>query len=96
MPGLFDLSGRTAVITGANTGLGQGIAVALAAAGAGIVAVGRSGMDETEALCAPHGTPFRAIRADLAFPLDPYKGGHVRPAVLYLPIGIERPGAAAG
>ncbi|MDP4003129.1 autotransporter assembly complex family protein [Methylobacterium sp. NEAU K] len=27
------------------------------------------------------------IRADLAFPLDPYKGGHVRPAVLYLSLG---------
>ena len=36
-----------AVVTGANTGLGQGIAVALAAAGADIVAVGRSAMDET-------------------------------------------------
>jgi 2-dehydro-3-deoxy-D-gluconate 5-dehydrogenase len=70
MPGPFDLSGRTALVTGANTGLGQGIAVALAQAGAGIVAVGRSGMEETRALCAPHATPFKAIRADLAS-LDP-------------------------
>ncbi len=70
MSAAFDLSGRTAVVTGANTGLGQGIAVALAQAGAGIVAVGRSGMEETAALCAPHGTPFRAIRADLSS-LDP-------------------------
>ncbi len=41
----FDLSGRTALVTGANTGLGQAIAVALAEAGADIVAVGRSSMD---------------------------------------------------
>lgn len=59
----FDLTGRTAIVTGANTGLGQGIAVALARAGAGIVAVGRSDMEETEALC---GAPFKAVRADLS------------------------------
>ncbi|MWV26133.1 outer membrane protein assembly factor [Methylobacterium sp. 2A] len=32
-------------------------------------------------------TGIGPIRADLAFPLDPYKGGHVRPAVLYLSLG---------
>ena len=62
----FDLSGRTALVTGANTGLGQAIAVALAQAGSGIVAVGRSAMDETEALVRRVGTPFAAVRADLA------------------------------
>jgi 2-deoxy-D-gluconate 3-dehydrogenase len=62
----FDLSGRTALVTGANTGIGQAIAVALAEAGAGVVAVGRSGMDETAELLASHGTPFRAVSADLA------------------------------
>jgi 2-dehydro-3-deoxy-D-gluconate 5-dehydrogenase len=64
--GPFDLSGRTAVVTGANTGLGQAIAVALARAGAGIVAVGRSAMDETAATCRDAGTPFKAVHADLA------------------------------
>ena len=34
MSQLFDLSGKTAIVTGANTGLGQGIALALAEAGA--------------------------------------------------------------
>jgi 2-dehydro-3-deoxy-D-gluconate 5-dehydrogenase len=62
----FDLSGKTALITGANTGLGQAIAVALAEAGAGIVAVGRSSMDETEAMIRRSGRPFHPIYADLA------------------------------
>ncbi|HWW71849.1 MAG TPA: 2-deoxy-D-gluconate 3-dehydrogenase, partial [Duganella sp.] len=38
MSELFNLSGRTALVTGANTGLGQAIAIALAGAGADIVA----------------------------------------------------------
>ncbi len=62
----FDLSGKTAVVTGANTGLGQGIAVALAQAGAAIVAVGRSTMDETERLCREAGASFHSVQADLA------------------------------
>jgi 2-deoxy-D-gluconate 3-dehydrogenase len=61
----FDLSGRTAVVTGANTGIGQGIALALAQAGASIVAAGRSSMDETEALVRKAGVRFHAIKADL-------------------------------
>ena len=68
----LDLSGKTAVVTGANTGLGQGIAVALARAGAAIVAVGRSAMDETERHCREAGAPFRSVQADLAT-LEPIK-----------------------
>lgn len=62
----LDLTGKTAVVTGANTGLGQAIAVALAQAGASIVAVGRSSMDETESLCREAGAGFRAVQADLS------------------------------
>jgi 2-deoxy-D-gluconate 3-dehydrogenase len=62
----FSLDGSVALVTGANTGLGQGIAVALAAAGADIVAVGRSAPRETEAEIAKTGRRFLSIEADLS------------------------------
>ena len=61
----FSLTGRVALITGANTGLGQAIAVALAEAGAEIVAVGRSEPAETQAAVLALGRPFHAVHADL-------------------------------
>ena len=66
MSGLFDLSGQAALVTGANTGLGQAIAVGLAAAGADIVAVGRSAPDETARLVEGLGRKLRAVTADLS------------------------------
>ena len=69
----FDLSGRNAIVTGANTGLGQAIAMALAQAGAGIVGVGRSSMDQTQAAVEACGRPFLAVSADLGT-LDPVNG----------------------
>ena len=44
---LFDLTGKSAIVTGANTGLGQGMALALARAGADIALIGRSDPVET-------------------------------------------------
>ncbi|MEZ2128008.1 MULTISPECIES: 2-dehydro-3-deoxy-D-gluconate 5-dehydrogenase KduD [unclassified Sinorhizobium] len=69
---MFDLTGRIAVVTGANTGIGQGIAVALAQAGAAIVAVGRSSVEETEARVKAAGSRFHAIKADLSA-IEPVK-----------------------
>ncbi|ODT61547.1 MULTISPECIES: 2-dehydro-3-deoxy-D-gluconate 5-dehydrogenase KduD [Paracoccus] len=46
----FSLAGRTALVTGANTGIGQAIAVALAQAGAEVIASGRRDCDQTVAL----------------------------------------------
>src|SRR5574339_802485 len=66
----FDLSGRVAIVTGANTGIGQGIAAALAEAGANICAVGRSAPDETGDKVRNSGRRFHAIGADLAS-IDP-------------------------
>ena len=62
----FDLSGQVALVTGANTGLGQAMAVGLAAAGADIVAVGRSAPTETAAEVARLGRGLHAIPADLS------------------------------
>ena len=61
----FSLGGRTALVTGANTGLGQGIAIALAKAGADVVAVGRRTPVETQAAIAGLKRRFHFIAADL-------------------------------
>ena len=61
----FDLSGRVAVVTGANTGIGQAIALALAAAGADIAAVGRTPAEETAAKVRSMGRRVELIAADL-------------------------------
>lgn len=62
----FDLSGRVAVVTGANTGIGQAIAVALAQAGADIVAIGRTRAEETAARINTFGRTCTIVDADLS------------------------------
>src|SRR4051812_11749196 len=61
----FDLRGRVAAITGANTGIGRGIAEALAAAGADIVAIGRSDPAEMLAVVESLGCKAAWVKADL-------------------------------
>ncbi len=62
---MFDLAGKVAVVTGANTGLGQGMATALAKAGANIALVGRSEPKETLDLLSKEGVKAHSILTDL-------------------------------
>ncbi|HEY0919595.1 2-dehydro-3-deoxy-D-gluconate 5-dehydrogenase KduD [Devosia sp.] len=64
----FSLAGRTILVTGANTGIGQGIAVAAARAGATVLGVARSPLAETADAVAAVGGRFVAIACDLAAP----------------------------
>ena len=61
----FDLTGKVALVTGGNVGLGQGIALALAEAGADIVSVALSESDDTVAKVQAMGRRAHAISADL-------------------------------
>ncbi len=63
---LFKLDGKVAIVTGANTGLGQGMSVALAEAGAKVVGVARRSCDETKALIEQSGGSFAEVIADLS------------------------------
>ena len=62
---LFNLTGRTAIVTGCNKGLGFGMALALAEAGADIVAVNRTASEALKAAIEGKGSKFLAVSADL-------------------------------
>ena len=64
----FDLSGRTAVVTGAGSGIGRATAVRLAEAGARIVCadVNRESVSETQQLIAAAGGDASATTVDVA------------------------------
>lgn len=62
----FSLAGKTALVTGANTGIGQAIAVALAEAGADVAVAGRSEPTETLRLIEAAGRKAVSIKADLS------------------------------
>jgi 2-deoxy-D-gluconate 3-dehydrogenase len=66
MAGPFDLSGKVAIVTGANTGIGRAIAVALAQAGADVALAGRSRADETAEQVRAAGRRAALIEADLS------------------------------
>lgn len=61
----FELKGKTAIITGCSTGLGQGICVGMAEAGANIVGVDYVEAPETAKLVEDAGRGFLGIKANL-------------------------------
>lgn len=61
----FSLAGKTALVTGANTGIGQAIALAMGRAGAHVICAGRSSCDETAAMI----DNAEAMRLDFADPM---------------------------
>ena len=62
----FDLSGRVAAVTGANTGIGQAIAVALAGAGVDVALIGRTPATDTAAQVRALGRRAAIVSADLS------------------------------
>src|SRR5262249_32460956 len=69
---LFDLSGRSALVTGGGRGIGRHIAVGLAEAGARVFVASRkrAACDDTAAAIRAAGGEAEAFEADLAQPAD--------------------------
>ena len=61
---MFSLNGQRAFVTGANTGIGQAIAVGLAQAGACVICAGRRACDETAAMIRDVGGPASSVLVD--------------------------------
>ena len=82
-----EISGTTALVTGASRGLGRGIAIALSGAGANVVGVARD-RDRLEELRTQLGDTFIPVVADAA---DPVTAGQLidqhRPRTLILNAG---------
>ncbi|PJM64526.1 2-deoxy-D-gluconate 3-dehydrogenase [Bacillus subtilis] len=65
----FSLEGKTALVTGPGTGIGQGIAKALAGAGADIIGTShKSSLSETQHLVEKEGRTFTSFTLDMSKP----------------------------
>jgi 2-dehydro-3-deoxy-D-gluconate 5-dehydrogenase len=66
-PALFDLTGRVAVVTGGNGGIGRGIALGLAGAGAAVAVLGRKEEKNQRVLAELKaiGVPALALQVDV-------------------------------
>lgn len=62
---MFNLKGKVAIVTGASTGLGQGMSLALAEAGANVVGVDYVDMPETKQKVEELGVKFLSVVANL-------------------------------
>jgi 2-dehydro-3-deoxy-D-gluconate 5-dehydrogenase len=65
----FSLHGRRALVTGANTGIGQAIAMGLADAGAAVVCAGRSASNKTVDRITKAGSTAALCHVDFADPM---------------------------
>ncbi|WP_273281247.1 2-dehydro-3-deoxy-D-gluconate 5-dehydrogenase KduD [Pseudooceanicola atlanticus] len=65
----FSLEGRRALVTGANTGIGQAIALSLAGQGARVTCAGRRDCDETLGLIRDAGGEAEGLIFDFADPM---------------------------
>jgi len=85
----IQVTGATALVTGASRGLGRGIAAALASTGAQVIGVARSAAPLAE-VRAELGDAFTAVTADAA---DPVTAGELidayRPTILVLNAGAS-------
>lgn len=64
----FNLEGKVVLITGCNTGLGQGMALGLAQAGCDIIGVNRTDPADTQSKVEALGRRFCSLQADLTHP----------------------------
>ncbi|ULO09821.1 2-dehydro-3-deoxy-D-gluconate 5-dehydrogenase KduD [Paenibacillus sp. 19GGS1-52] len=66
MSSLFSLAGKTAIVTGAAQGLGQGIALAFAEAGADVISASLNTSEETVKAAEAYGVKALSIESDLS------------------------------